>query len=81
MTPKEKARDLVNKFCNECLLTTDGGLVAACIAVEEILNHHSQEQGLYRIDRYYWEEVKNELNKQDTYEKHSNRWSRIYTCN
>jgi len=55
MTPKEKAKELIRKFysigaiqCKECAL----------IAVDEILNHHSQEQGLYRIDTFYWQEVK-----------------------
>ena len=33
----------------------------AIIAVDEILNHHSQEQGLYRIDTYYWKQVKTEI--------------------
>ncbi len=33
----------------------------ALIAVDEILNHHSQEQGLYRIDTYYWQQVKTEI--------------------
>ena len=37
MTPKEKAKELVDKFSNECLLTTDGGKVAATIAVDEII--------------------------------------------
>jgi hypothetical protein len=34
----------------------------ALIAVDEIINHHSQEQGLYRIDTFYWQQVKNEIN-------------------
>ena len=33
------------------------------IAVDEILSHHSQEQGLYRIDTYYWQKVKQEIEK------------------
>ena len=61
MTPKEKAIELVEKYENECLLTIDGGKVAAVIAVDEIINHHSQEQGLYIIDTYYWREVKKEI--------------------
>mgnify|MGYP000102811078 CR=1 FL=1 len=36
MTPREKASELVDKFSNKCLLTTDGGKVAALIAVDEI---------------------------------------------
>jgi hypothetical protein len=66
MTPKEKAEELFKKmyqvrsvagsditryFAKQCSL----------IAVDEILNHHSQEQGLYRIDTYYWQQVKSEL--------------------
>ena len=61
MTPKEKAIELVEKYENECLLSIDGGKVAAVIAVDEIINHHSQEQGLYIIDTYYWREVKKEI--------------------
>jgi hypothetical protein len=33
----------------------------ALIAVDEILNHHLQDEGLYRIDKYFWEQVKIEL--------------------
>ena len=33
----------------------------ALVAVDEILNHHYQSQGLYRIDRYFWEQVKKEI--------------------
>ena len=58
---KEKAIELVEKYENECLLSIDGGKVAAVIAVDEIINHHSQEQGLYIIDTYYWREVKKEI--------------------
>ena len=60
MTPKEKAKELIRKFysigANECEQ-------CAMIAVEEILNHHSQEQGLYKIDTYYWREVKKNIEK------------------
>jgi len=61
MTPKEKAKELVEKF----YFDYDRAKECALIAVDEILNHHSQEQGLYRIDTYYWQQVKNEINKQD----------------
>ena len=61
MTPKEKAIELVNKY----LRIYDGRVIqgkqCALIAVDEIINHHSQEQGLYRIDTYYWQQVKSEL--------------------
>lgn len=60
MTPKEKAAELVEKF-----IQTNGNSFfakdCALIAVNEILNHHSQEQGLYRIDKYYWYSVINEI--------------------
>ena len=58
MTPKEKAQDLVNKYSNECLLTKEGGKVAALIAVYELI-----------LDAYnnyyynYWQEVKQEIEK------------------
>ena len=55
MTPKEKAEELKEKF--------DGYICYAETAVDEILNHHSQDQGLYRIDTYYWQQVKQELEK------------------
>ena len=42
---------VINDLAKQCAL----------IAVDEILNHHSQEQGLYRIDTYYWQQVKSEL--------------------
>ena len=46
--PLGEQKDLIAKQC-------------ALIAVDEVLNHHSQEQGLYRIDTYYWQQVKSEL--------------------
>jgi len=58
MTPKEKAKELVDIFSNECLLTTDGGKVAALIAVDTVLwmaSHYAT------ID--YWQEVKQAIKK------------------
>jgi len=75
MTPQEKAKELVKKFDVIHYLKFSQGKqlpvsmyksqIKACalIAVDEILNHHSQEQGLYRIDTYYWEQVKAEIEK------------------
>ena len=75
MTPKEKARDLVNSFyyslpnngseigINSTTSRYEEAKQCSLMAVEEILNHHSQEQGLYRIDTYYWKEVKQEIEK------------------
>ena len=71
MTPKEKANDLFSNF-RYALSHKDAPLgmykdniaiQCALMAVEEIINHHSQEQGLYRIDTYYWQQVINEIKK------------------
>lgn len=67
MTPKEKADELCRKMLYQiewnAQPSTVKGVAKQCalIAVEEIINHHSQEQGLYRIDTYYWQQVKSEL--------------------
>lgn len=61
MTPKEKAKELVDKFSNECLLTTDGGKVAASIAVDEIKRILYDQDLMIRYD--YWFEVKQEIEK------------------
>jgi hypothetical protein len=63
MTPREKAEELVNKYCHLYYddISWEQSKPCALIAVDEILNHHSQEQGLYRIDTYYWQEVKQEI--------------------
>jgi len=66
MTPQEKAKDLLNKMTTNADSLIYKNLYAkecALVAVDEILNHHSTEQGLYRIDRYYWQEVKQEIEK------------------
>jgi hypothetical protein len=75
MNAKEKANELFNKFkdfADEDYMDTKqqfelnetrnlNAKKCALIAVDEIINHHSQEQGLYRIDTYYWQQVKSEL--------------------
>jgi hypothetical protein len=71
MTPQEKAKELCNKFLRTYKvdlyppfnLASQEAKECALIAVDEILNHHSQEQGLYRIDTYYWQQVKQEIQK------------------
>ena len=74
MTPKQKANELIDKFSERRkILTETKGWVEyidsskakghALIAVDEILNHHYQEEGLYLIDKYFWKEVKKELEK------------------
>ena len=61
MTPKEKAKELVDIFSNECLLTTDGGKAAALIAVDEIKRILYSQDLMIRYD--YWFEVKQEISK------------------
>ena len=61
MTPREKASELVDKFSNKCLLTTDGGKVAALIAVDEIKRIIYDQDAMIRYD--YWFEVKKEIEK------------------
>jgi hypothetical protein len=69
--PKEKADELIDKMYYvgryddkenyNPAMAWERAKQCALMAVEEILNHHSQEQGLYRIDTYYWQQVKSEL--------------------
>ena len=70
LTPKEKAEELVDKMYGKtpvrdliAQIEEDKQYAKQCalIAVDEILNHHHQSQGLYRIDRYFWEQVKKEI--------------------
>jgi len=61
ITPKEKAKELVDIFSNECLLTTDGGKAAALIAVDEIKRILYSQDLMIRYD--YWFEVKKEISK------------------
>ena len=64
MTPKEKAKELVDKFSNECLLTTDGGKVAALIMVDGIKKILYDQDLMIRLIRHnYWFEVKKEIEK------------------
>ena len=74
MTPKEKAKELIDKFSERTkffdeyagwLIHLDSSKAKehALTAVDEIINHHYQSQGLYRIDSYFWQEVKKEIEK------------------
>jgi hypothetical protein len=64
MTPKEKASELIVNFQLKCkTLDYQEAKQCALIAVDEILNHHYQQDGLYKIDRYYFQQVKKELEK------------------
>ena len=57
MTPKQKAKELLNRFPNNGFAKT-----CAYIAIEEILDilWHPQEN---KIEYKYWEEVKREIKK------------------
>jgi len=61
LTPKEKAKELVDTYSYACLLTTDGGKVAASIAVDEIKKILYNQNSMTRYD--YWQEVKQEIEK------------------
>jgi len=58
MSPKEKAKELVDTYSYACLLTLDGGKVAASIAVDEILSAIG-----FNVMDEYWSEVKQEIEK------------------
>jgi len=66
MTPQEKAKQLVDKFSNECLLKTEGGKVAALIAVDELIKSVPYFDNMHFFDEgagEYWVEVKQEIEK------------------
>jgi hypothetical protein len=73
MTAKDKANQLVHQYrmllmnigddYGQEILVSILSRECSLIAVDEILNHHSQEQSLYRIDKYYWQEVKQEIDR------------------
>ena len=66
MTPKEKAKELVNKF----LQIYDGRVPqakqCALICVDEVLENITEEVMTYKpfmMNTDYWQEVKEEINK------------------
>ena len=65
MTPKEKAKQLVDKFTLVGLQQRNEGIQCALICVEEILDVIKLiPYGMqYLSARDYWEEVKEEINK------------------
>ena len=66
MTPKDKAKELVELYCQLLSIRSyedkDKAKQCALIAVEEILNNY-EEQYKYCKTKIYWEEVKTEINK------------------
>ena len=63
MTPKEKAKELVNKFRISKAITESYSKQCALIAVDEIINTHLLSEkdifGIHPVD--YWNEVKQEI--------------------
>jgi hypothetical protein len=57
MTPKEKAKELVDKFTVVGLQQRNEGIACALIAVDEILDE------CLMLKQNYWEEVKQEIEK------------------
>ena len=69
MTPKEKAKELWNKFfyaqLTEGDFTLDGEIAYKCalIAIDEIINCTKNGLGVTVYSKEYWEEVKQEIEK------------------
>ncbi|OYZ51385.1 MAG: hypothetical protein B7Y11_13705 [Sphingobacteriia bacterium 24-36-13] len=74
MTPKEKAKELANKFYETCNCTIAGtstifrqiGVQAALIAVEEIIEIVGSDETAIIVELPFWQEVKQELLKQQS---------------
>lgn len=69
MTPKEKAKELVQRYIDEAYQEDEYGLYTpmakqcALIAVDEILDTIEDERkGIFNMKRY-WEQVKQEIEK------------------
>ena len=59
MSPKEKAKELVDKFDGVGLQMRNEAIACALICVDEILSINSIDKDLELSD--YWEEVKTEI--------------------
>jgi hypothetical protein len=57
MTPKDKAKELVDKFTVVGLQQRNEGIACALIAVDEIKKYDSPSE------LYYWQQVKQEIEK------------------
>jgi hypothetical protein len=62
MTPKEKAKELIDKFNVVGLQQRAEAYQCAVIAVDEIIEWSSQWSGLHN-EISYWQEVKKEIEK------------------
>ena len=70
MTPKEKAKQLVDRFFDEALPDAIEnnfhiGVLCALIAVDEILESYSTKDLIYPKEVDYWKEVKQEIENYD----------------
>ena len=69
MTPKEKAKELFEKFylvreINEvCILSNYSAKQCALIAVDEIIESYKTKNLIYPKEIIYYEEVKQEIKK------------------
>ena len=73
MTPKEKAKELIDKFERAtwaCIMETNNGsevldLAKQCalIAVEEVICMVSEDDGIWITTLQYWNQVKTEIEK------------------
>jgi len=61
MTPKDKAKELVDKFDGVGLQMRNEAIACALICVDEILNINSVDKDIELSD--YWNEVKEEIKK------------------
>jgi len=59
MTPKDKAKELVDKFTVVGLQQRNEGIQCALICVDEIIAELDSERVFERI--YFWNEVKQEI--------------------
>jgi endonuclease III-like uncharacterized protein len=70
MTPKEKAKEIVEKFKNDLFkqrgvtIYTEDAILCALIAVDEIIESHYKLLSGVKTSIYkYWQEVKQEIEK------------------
>jgi hypothetical protein len=73
MTPKEKAKELVDKFTIVGLQQRNEGIQCALICVDEIIKRSDKNKIVYTFfesdcltqytEDFYWEKVKQEINK------------------
>jgi hypothetical protein len=61
VSPKEKAKELVDKFDGVGLQMRNEAIASALICVDEILNINSVDKDIELSD--YWNEVKEEIKK------------------